>query len=188
VDQPAPIADERASARAELGSFLARCRKALPQPAGGRRRTPGWRREEIAAAAGISVTWYSWAEQGRDVNLSAAALARLARALRLDAAQTAYVFRLARPASGAAESVAVDPALGRFVDGLEPHPAYLLDRGWSIVAANEAARRVFGFAGKGEHLIERLFIDPKRGGPISRGRSGTARVSRGYRAIRGDKS
>ena len=44
--------------------------------AGPRRRTPGLRREELAQLAGVSTTWYTWIEQGRDVGMSPGALMR----------------------------------------------------------------------------------------------------------------
>ena len=53
--------------RALLGTFIRAHRERLPVPAtmAGRRRTPGWRREELAEAAGVGVTWITWLEQGR---------------------------------------------------------------------------------------------------------------------------
>ena len=69
-----------------LGSFL-RDRRARLQPAPGvlgRRRTPGLRREEVAARASVSVTWYTWLEQGRGGPPSDDVLERLATALELD--------------------------------------------------------------------------------------------------------
>ena len=39
-------------------------------PTGIRRRTPGLRREEVAQLAGVSTTWYTWLEQGRDIKVS----------------------------------------------------------------------------------------------------------------------
>ena len=57
----------------------------------GRRRTPGLRREELAARAGISATWCTWIEQARDVQPSPHALARLAAALALTRAERAYL-------------------------------------------------------------------------------------------------
>src|SRR6185312_3722822 len=64
-------------------------------PAGTRRRTPGLRREEVAQLAGISVTWFTWIEQARDVSVSPGALARLAQTLHLSPAERAYLFELA---------------------------------------------------------------------------------------------
>lgn len=144
--------------REALGLFLSQCRKALPPPAGGRRRTPGWRREEVAAAAGISTTWFTWLEQGRDITMSDHALARLGRALRLDATQTQYLFELARPGRMPVSVVAVDPELRAFIEGLSPLPAYVLDRGWGIVTANDAARAVLSLS-SGDSLAEKLFLD-----------------------------
>src|SRR5215472_9229840 len=83
-----------------LGAFLRALRERQSPvdfglPAGTRRRTPGLRREEVAQLCGLSATWYSWIEQGRDVSVSPTALARLAAALRLGRAERAYLFELA---------------------------------------------------------------------------------------------
>ncbi|MDD5115286.1 MAG: helix-turn-helix transcriptional regulator, partial [Methylobacter sp.] len=67
-----------------LGAFIRAHREGLTPPkAVGRRRTPGLRREELAEAAGVSVTWITWLEQGRDVTASTSTLTRLAEALTL---------------------------------------------------------------------------------------------------------
>ena len=86
--------------RKELGEFLQAIRKrGTPEefgfPQGARRRTQGLRREEVAQLAGISATWYTWIEQGRDVNMSADALVRMANALKLTRTERAYLFDLA---------------------------------------------------------------------------------------------
>src|SRR6201997_2661914 len=88
--------------RDELRAFL-RSRRELLSPAdfglpdnGTRVRTPGLRREEVAALAGVGVSWYTWLEQGRDIHPSPEVLDALARALRLDAAERATLFALAR--------------------------------------------------------------------------------------------
>src|SRR6202000_2294692 len=79
-----------------LGSFLRDRRERLaPATArGNRRRTPGLRREEVAARAGGSVTWYTWLEQGRGGPPSDDVLERLARALELDASGREVLFLL----------------------------------------------------------------------------------------------
>jgi transcriptional regulator with XRE-family HTH domain len=75
--------------RGELGAFL-RSRRAritpeqVSLPLNGRGRTPGLRREEVAQLAGIGVAWYTWLEQGRDINASEQVLAAISRTLRLD--------------------------------------------------------------------------------------------------------
>ena len=85
-----------AAERKALGAFLSSRRGRL-QPADlgistGQRRTPGMRREEVALLAGISVSWYAWLEQGRDISVSAATLGRLSRVLRLDPAEADLPF------------------------------------------------------------------------------------------------
>src|ERR1700735_5545029 len=127
--------------RDELRAFL-RSRRARVSPAdvgwredGARRRTPGLRREELAALAGVGVSWYPWLEQGRDIHPSPEVLDALARALRLDAAERATLFALARTElplpDGLSATMAADPDDGRallvaLVEGLHPTPAYLL--------------------------------------------------------------
>src|SRR3954470_23207222 len=87
--------------RAELADFL-RTRRAALQPEdfglpdGGRRRTPGLRREEVAQLAGVGTTWYTWLEQGRDVRASRSVLEALAQALRLTPAERAHLILLGR--------------------------------------------------------------------------------------------
>ena len=69
-----------AEQRREIGDYVRALREKqkpadLGLAAGSRRRTPGLRREEVAQLCGLSVTWYTWLEQGRDMSLSPAALA-----------------------------------------------------------------------------------------------------------------
>ena len=137
--------------RRELGDFLRvqRARlapEAVGLPAGARRRTPGLLREEVAELCGISATWYSWVEQGRDVSMSAAALARMAAALRLSQAERAYLFELAGrrdpvgPTSDAAANA--PPGIEAAVTAIAT-PAYVLDGAWNACAWNPAAARLF---------------------------------------------
>ena len=118
-----------------LGDFVRARRECLtPDPAGGRRRTPGLRREELAARAGISATWVSWIEQGRDVQASPQALARLSDALHLAPAERAYLFELAERRDPAqvvpAPSDHAPDSLIAAVNGVA-FPAYGLDRFWN---------------------------------------------------------
>src|SRR5687768_1197318 len=83
-----PSVMNAAERRLELGKFLKTRRAAItPESAGiarGRRRlTAGLRREEVATLADIGVTWYTWLEQGREIDVSASAYERIARALGL---------------------------------------------------------------------------------------------------------
>ena len=155
-----------------LGAFIRKHREALtpdlagmPEHPRGRRRTPGLRREEVAQLCGLSTTWYTWIEQGRDIALSATALARLADALRLTGAERAYLFALTRRRDPA------PPIAGSTPAGAPPElvaalrataaPGYLLDRLWRARAWNDAAGRLFApWLDSGEACLLRfVFLD-----------------------------
>ncbi len=161
--------------RRTLGDFVRTHRArlkpaALGLPEGTRRRTPGLRREELAQLCGMSATWITWVEQGRDVAASAIALARLARTLQLSPAERAYLFDLAGkhdpstpPAPAAMDA---PPAL---VDALAAiaAPAYVLDRCWNARAWNAAAAQLFvGWldgapdAAAPRNLLRYIYSDP----------------------------
>jgi transcriptional regulator with XRE-family HTH domain len=160
--------------RRELGDFI-RAQRELVAPASvgliaaRRRRTPGLRREEVAELAGLSTTWYTWIEQGRDVSVSPTALARLARALRLGRAQRQYLFELAGkrdPDPGASDIDELPPVLTACVATITS-PAYLLDRSWDARAWNPAAERLFaGWLDRppgdanGHNLLRFIFLEP----------------------------
>jgi transcriptional regulator with XRE-family HTH domain len=164
------VAVDSIARRRELGDFVRAQREQLSPASVGfggarRRRTPGLRREEIAELAGLSTTWYTWIEQGRDVSVSPSALARLAAALRLDRAERAYLFGLAgrhdpAPDAGAASDLpAVVPACLEAIAG----PAYILDRSWNARAWNPAAEKLFlGWLDTpGErNLLKFIFLEP----------------------------
>jgi transcriptional regulator with XRE-family HTH domain len=110
-------------------------------PPGPRRRTPGLRREEVAQLAGIGVTWYTWLEQGRRINPSPQVLGAVARALRLDAAESEHLFRLAgaRVPPRAATMMSVPAAVQAVLDALDPTPAYVSNQRYDVLAWNTAA-------------------------------------------------
>ena len=159
--------------RDELAKFL-RSRRERLDPAdfdiaiGTRRRTAGLRREEVADAAGISTTWYVWLEQGRDVNASAHALRALGKALRLSQSEQTYLFQLARPdldwRRSRAKPALPSPDLLSLIEGLAPHPAYIVNRYAQVVATNAPAQKLLGDFGGTEpwagNLVARLFLDP----------------------------
>jgi transcriptional regulator with XRE-family HTH domain len=137
------------------------------------RRTPGLRREEVAQLAGISVSWYTRLEQGKDVQLSARALAHVAGALQLTPAQAEYVVTLARGdplGVQPARAHSVSATLQDVLDAQGDNPAYLIDAGLNLVAWNQAAIRVFGFAedladvpAEERNLLWLIFTDDARG-------------------------
>jgi transcriptional regulator with XRE-family HTH domain len=154
---------------ASLGGFLRDRRSRLqPEPsAGSRRRTPGLRREEVATRASVSVTWYTWLEQGRGGPPSAEVLERLARALELDAASREMLFLLAQqrpPPLHRAPLPAVAPTLQRVLDAMPTSPAYVKTPTWDIVAWNAAANAVLtdyrALAPHERNVLRRLFADP----------------------------
>jgi transcriptional regulator with XRE-family HTH domain len=110
-----------------------------------RRRTPGLRREEAAQLCGVSVTWYTWIEQGRDVSVSPSTLARLAQGLRLSRAERAYLFELTGrldPERSGSKAGDIPLAELACVDAIEA-PAYILDRYWIARRWNARAARLF---------------------------------------------
>lgn len=137
--------------RAELKAFLRARRAAVsPEsaglPRGPRRLTPGLRREEVATLADVGVTWYTWLEQGRDINVSAAALTRIARALGLSASDETYLFSLAglpRP-EPAAERIEVPTPVRGVLDRYQG-PAFVLDPLFDVLAYNRFADYLFAF-------------------------------------------
>ncbi|MCX4546221.1 helix-turn-helix transcriptional regulator [Streptomyces sp. NBC_01565] len=158
--------------RRELAAFLrSRRERITPREAGlpstGRRRTPGLRREELALLAGMSATWYTYLEQGRDIRASEQVLDALAGALRLDAHERGHLFHLAGRAPAAEETgpepidadVAAVPLL------LQPHPAYVIDGTYDVLSHNPATERVFpGLVtadGRPPNLARWTFLDPR---------------------------
>lgn len=166
----APVDRHIADHRAELAAFLRARREAVtPEqvglPRGRGRRTPGLRREEVALLAGVSVTWYTWLEQGRRINASADVLRAIGRALRLDEAGHAHLQALARPADTPIEAPSEAPsALIRLIDSLDPAPAYVLGPRWEFLAWNAAEARLYPrieqLEGIERNLLWVLFADP----------------------------
>jgi transcriptional regulator with XRE-family HTH domain len=182
------------SRRDELRAFL-RSRRARLSPAdvglpddGARRRTPGLRREELAALAGVGVSWYTWLEQGRDIHPSPDVLEALTRALRLDAAERATLFALARTELPLPDGPGATPENGTdddgravlvsLVEGLHPTPAYLLGPMTQILAWNDAASALFGspyhLPPERRSLLWMLLVDPGQA-RLNPGRKDTAR-------------
>jgi transcriptional regulator with XRE-family HTH domain len=136
--------------RAELADFLRARRDAVtPEQVGlprgqSRRRTPGLRREEVAMLAGVSITWYTWLEQGRRINASPDVLSAIGRALRLDDAGVEHLLELAQPISTPVDAPQEAPsALVRLIESMEPAPATVLGPRWEFLAWNQAQARLY---------------------------------------------
>ena len=118
---------------------------------GRRRRTAGLRREEVALLANLSITYYTFLEQGRPVRPSAQVLDSLAAALRMSAAERRYLRVLAYGPDGASDAAPaasappeqLEPAVADLVQRLEPFPTLVKGRRWDVLAANPAARELF---------------------------------------------
>jgi transcriptional regulator with XRE-family HTH domain len=167
VTYPSIFATMAIDERRALGVFLRAHRERLPPPASasGRRRTPGLRREEVAEACGVSLTWITWLEQGRNVSASPPALARLAGALQLTPAERAYLFELAGKRDPATPTPGGDdlPASVLALPDRLAIPAYLLDRAWTARAWNPAAAELFEgwLDGEGDrNLLRFIFLSP----------------------------
>ncbi|MFE5331732.1 helix-turn-helix transcriptional regulator [Embleya sp. NPDC056575] len=147
---PEYVRPERAASRAELGAFLRSRRERIsPEqvglPAGRRRRTPGLRREEVAQLSGVGVTWYTWLEQGRPINVSAQVIGGIARTLRLDGVEYEHVKRLACVpglATLRAEDE-VDSDTQTVLDDFATLPAAVLNGRYDVLAYNALYARMF---------------------------------------------
>jgi len=147
----------KALRREELRRFLKAARMRISPtdfslPSYGRRRSPGLRREEVASLAGMSVTWYTWFEQGREVQLSVDMLERLAFTLRLTEQERSFLYALAQhrpppltevPTSAvAATENKVPPGVQHLLDNLSL-PAQVLTEDWTVIGWNQLVARAF---------------------------------------------
>ncbi len=188
--------------RAELADFLRARRDAVsPEQVGlprgsGRRRTPGLRREEVAMLAGVSITWYTWLEQGRRINASPDVLSAIGRALRLDDAGIEHLLELAQPISAPVDAPQEAPsALVRLIESMEPAPAAVLGPRWEFLAWNQAQVRLYPriveLRGVERNLLWVLFADPSIRELIVdwdiHARQALAEFRSGAAALRGDQ-
>ncbi|MCM3770155.1 MULTISPECIES: helix-turn-helix transcriptional regulator [Priestia] len=117
-------------------------------PAGTRRRTPGLRREEVAQLAGVSTTWYTWLEQGRDIKVSSIVLDCISTALQLNSDERDYLYDLALETKSEIihskkDQSELSPSLKRILAELTYCPTIVTDRHCHIVGWNSAAAHVF---------------------------------------------
>jgi hypothetical protein len=132
--------------RTELRDFLrSRRARVSPEdvgiPATVRRRTPGLRREEVAQLAGIGITWYTWLEQGRPINVSSQVLDAVARTLFLSAAEREHLYRLAevpQPPAISDPPIELPDHLDSVLGALDPLPAMLVDGRTDVLRWNRA--------------------------------------------------
>lgn len=161
----------------ELGIFLRTRRETLTPaqvglPAGARRRTPGLRRAEVAALAGVSVEYVTRLEQGRDRRPSVQVLSALAGTLRLTASERIHLHRLTKAADGgftcrggASPNRTVRPTVQALLDRFEPAPAVLLNRLSEALAWTDGYERLAGpvglLDGSPPNLARFIFTDDR---------------------------
>jgi transcriptional regulator with XRE-family HTH domain len=136
--------------RRELGAFVrSRRERVTPEqvglPPSRRRRTPGLRREEVAQLAGVGVTWYTWLEQGRDINPSPQVLEAIARTLQFDSHERSHLFTLAgvSVATIAEQCLHLIPTAQPLLDQLQPYPAVVVNDRFDLLAFNRVYASFF---------------------------------------------
>jgi transcriptional regulator with XRE-family HTH domain len=155
-----------------LGTYLKDRRTRLDPAAfgfvGGRRRTPGLRREEVAQRANISPTWYAWLEQGRGGAPSAEVLERIAKGLMLTEPEREHLFVLGlghSPGVRYKASEGVSPRLQRVLDAMEVSPAIIKTPLWDVVAWNRAAAAMLtdysALPPAGRNILRLIFSDSR---------------------------
>lgn len=161
----------RSERREELREFLM-SRRARVSPAeaglpvgGGRRRTPGLRREEVAVLAGVGASWYQWLEQGREISVSPQVLDAVARVLRLSDAERRHLYLLAGMNPPAPETSPerrdVSEGLRRLIDTWMPYPAHIMDLHYNCLMYNDAAAIVLGMRPDiTQNCLVDFFTDP----------------------------
>jgi transcriptional regulator with XRE-family HTH domain len=161
---------ERSTNRAWLGDFLRSRRERLSPveygfPVVRRRRSQGLRRDEVAQLAGVSIAYYAWIEQGRDINVSPDVLSAIARALRLNEAERVHLFTLVGievPKGGAGDG-GVHPTIAHILDDSSQAFALLYDSWFNVLRSTRLATATLGIApGRAldSNMLHRLFADP----------------------------
>jgi transcriptional regulator with XRE-family HTH domain len=187
--------------RAELAAFL-RARRARLRPADvglpedhnpGRRRTPGLRREEVAGLCGVSVTWYTWLEQGRNIAASEQVVDALARALLLDPDQRRHLRGLAGLATAPGETPVDDvlPRQQRLVDAAAPNIASIYDMHLDYLVWNTPYARLrcdpATLPSDRRNLMWMMFADPELRARLVRWEPAARAVLSQFRASAGQR-
>ncbi|MGW2449252.1 helix-turn-helix transcriptional regulator [Streptomyces sp. NPDC001675] len=152
-----------------LGRFL-RSRRALLSPAAvglpstGRRRVPGLRRDEVAALAGVSASYYMRLEQDRELNPSQRVLEAVARVLQLSDEDKLHLFRVAQPSARRMKSpVRVERAnahLRQLIESWTRTPAFIIGHAQDLLVSNSLAKALYSDFAQQDNVLRMLFLDP----------------------------
>lgn len=90
------------------------------------------------------MTWYTWLEQGRDINVSAQVIEAISRTLRLDRLERNHLYTLAGIALGPAKNAcaALPASIQKMLDKFSPYPAQVLNARYDVLAFNDAYTKV----------------------------------------------
>lgn len=157
--------------RRELSCFLKSRRRVLNPvdfgiPITKKRRVCGLRREEVAQLAGVSVSWYTWLEQGRTISVSEQVLDSISRVLRLNKAEHRHLYLLAKDCYPLMQDTTLEPEqitadLQSVLDAFHDCPAYITDKYWNIIGWNHAVEKIFSdyltILSQNNNLIRFLF-------------------------------
>lgn len=155
-----------------FGAFLKSRRERLsPEDAGlifsnGQRKTPGLRREEVAILAGVSATYYTWLEQGRELSASRDVIESIAKALQLSPDERGHLLQLWNPYESdtiPASPPVLDPQMQKLIDQMA-YPSYITNNRTEVLAWNEAANKMlvdFASVPAQERSLIRLFFENK---------------------------
>jgi transcriptional regulator with XRE-family HTH domain len=168
-----PDLDPAEVRRKELARFLRARREALsPEELGlprhKRRRTPGLRREEVAALAGIGAAWYARLESAHDVTPSTDTLLAIARSLRLNEIETEYAFELAGfgvPKFHQSLEGSIPETIEQLVPVIPNVGAIFFDRYLTALRWNAIGDAMFGLTMRGDpadrNTVRAMIADPR---------------------------
>jgi transcriptional regulator with XRE-family HTH domain len=156
----------------ELGAFLKKKREALlpkiydlkPDT---RRRVKGLKREEIATFSSVSMSLYTWLEQGRDVSVSNDTLERIAKTLKLNDVETKYMFLLAKkyiPVTINNRETKLNDSYQKILNDFSSYPALIMNSQFDILAWNQWFTLIFGdysnLPENKRNSMRKIFLDP----------------------------
>ncbi|WP_327731657.1 helix-turn-helix transcriptional regulator [Streptomyces sp. NBC_00487] len=160
----------------ELGRFLRACRaRLMPEEVGlvaggGRRRTPGLRREELATLAGVSIDYYARLERGTETRPSPSVIDAFARALKLEEDERDHLRALAAlaarstPEPPSAPNRTVRPGVKLLLESLRPYPAHVFSRTGDVLAYNPGGLRLLAglddWPAKQRNIARYVFLHP----------------------------